>query len=102
MEPRCGLEPHGLRLEHQVAALIDSYRQPTGLSQQTGAGEEIRTPDIFLGKEVLYQLSYARSDVRTFSPQTTFTPQFYLAFILAADHLPGFKCWPRPRSVSHC
>ena len=25
-----------------------------------GAGEEIRTPDIFLGKEVLYQLSYAR------------------------------------------
>ena len=24
-----------------------------------GAGEEIRTPDIFLGKEVLYQLSYA-------------------------------------------
>ena len=26
-----------------------------------GAGEEIRTPDIFLGKEVLYQLSYARA-----------------------------------------
>ena len=25
-----------------------------------GAGEEIRTLDIFLGKEVLYQLSYAR------------------------------------------
>ena len=24
------------------------------------AGEEIRTLDIFLGKEVLYQLSYAR------------------------------------------
>ena len=26
----------------------------------TGAGEEARTLDIFLGKEVLYQLSYAR------------------------------------------
>ena len=25
-----------------------------------GAGEEARTLDIFLGKEVLYQLSYAR------------------------------------------
>ena len=25
-----------------------------------GAGDEIRTRDIFLGKEVLYQLSYAR------------------------------------------
>ena len=25
-----------------------------------GAGEEIRTLDIFLGKEVLYQLSYTR------------------------------------------
>jgi hypothetical protein len=27
------------------------------------AGEEIRTLDIFLGKEVLYQLSYARINV---------------------------------------
>jgi hypothetical protein len=27
---------------------------------EVGAGEEIRTLDIFLGKEVLYQLSYAR------------------------------------------
>ena len=25
-----------------------------------GAGKEARTPDIFLGKEVLYQLSYTR------------------------------------------
>ena len=25
-----------------------------------GAGDETRTRDIFLGKEVLYQLSYAR------------------------------------------
>jgi hypothetical protein len=26
-----------------------------------GAGEETRTLDVFLGKEVLYQLSYARA-----------------------------------------
>jgi hypothetical protein len=26
-----------------------------------GAGDETRTRDIFLGKEVLYQLSYART-----------------------------------------
>ena len=29
-----------------------------------GAGEEARTLDIFLGKEVLYQLSYTRMVVR--------------------------------------
>ena len=40
--------------------------QKEGLSSESpdlkgfGAGEEIRTLDIFLGKEVLYQLSYAR------------------------------------------
>ena len=27
---------------------------------QNGAGEEVRTPDVHLGKVVLYQLSYAR------------------------------------------
>ena len=33
---------------------------------KVGAGEEIRTLDIFLGKEVLYQLSYARiNEART-------------------------------------
>lgn len=31
---------------------------------QSGAGEETRTPDIFLGKEVLYQLSYTRKTGR--------------------------------------
>ena len=61
MEPRCGIEPHGLRLEHQVAALIDSYRKPTGLSQQSGAGDETRTRDLNLGKVALYQLSYSRN-----------------------------------------
>ena len=29
-------------------------------SRSFGAGDESRTRDIFLGKEVLYQLSYAR------------------------------------------
>jgi hypothetical protein len=28
---------------------------------QSTAGEATRTPDIFLGKEVLYQLSYTRA-----------------------------------------
>ena len=37
---------------------MDAFN-PTFLTE-TGAGEEARTLDIFLGKEVLYQLSYAR------------------------------------------
>ena len=31
---------------------------------RTGAGDEIRTRDIFLGKEVLYQLSYTRAKMK--------------------------------------
>ena len=30
-----------------------------------GAGDEIRTRDIYLGKVVLYQLSYSRKNLRT-------------------------------------
>ena len=32
----------------------------SGSSAKSGAGDAIRTRDIFLGKEVLYQLSYTR------------------------------------------
>jgi hypothetical protein len=35
-------------------------RWDSGLIFKHGAGDETRTRDIFLGKEVLYQLSYAR------------------------------------------
>jgi hypothetical protein len=31
---------------------------------ERGAGDETRTRDIFLGKEVLYQLSYTRANER--------------------------------------
>jgi hypothetical protein len=42
--------------------LIDSEMAlTTGLTiRNTGADSEIRTRDLFIGKEVLYQLSYAR------------------------------------------
>jgi hypothetical protein len=32
-------------------------------TERNGAGDETRTRDIFLGKEVLYQLSYARASI---------------------------------------
>jgi hypothetical protein len=39
-----------------------AYRLPVR-SGSRGAGDETRTRDIFLGKEVLYQLSYARASI---------------------------------------
>ena len=36
-------------------------RQPAPAGKKNGAGNETRTRDIYLGKVVLYQLSYARS-----------------------------------------
>jgi hypothetical protein len=36
-------------------------RPEPGRGAKYGAGDETRTRDIFLGKEVLYQLSYARN-----------------------------------------
>ena len=35
-------------------------KPPTFVGGQIGAGDEIRTRDIYLGKVVLYQLSYSR------------------------------------------
>ena len=35
---------------------------PTGKGYENGAGNETRTRDSYLGKVVLYQLSYARSE----------------------------------------
>ena len=48
-----GLEPRTRVLETHVLPI-------TPLTLKLGAGKEARTPDIFLGKEVLYQLSYTR------------------------------------------
>ena len=45
----------------------DSHR---GESLKNGAGEEIRTLDSYLGKVVLYQLSYARLKEREMSIET--------------------------------
>jgi hypothetical protein len=41
---------------------VDQSDVHLDICTKSGAGEEIRTLDIFLGKEVLYQLSYARFD----------------------------------------
>jgi hypothetical protein len=43
---------------HRCPFRLPQSANPDGC--RVGAGEEIRTLDIFLGKEVLYQLSYAR------------------------------------------
>ena len=65
--------------------MIHTGSQPDSLGK-TGAGDGTRTRDLNDGNVALYQLSYSRNNVETFSPQTTFTSRFYPVFILAADH----------------
>jgi hypothetical protein len=40
-----------------------------GLPIELGAGKEVRTPDLYLGKVSLYQLSYSRVTGQQFSKQ---------------------------------
>ena len=50
-------------VQPSVSVALSHEKTPcvtTGGLIENGAGEETRTLDIFLGKEVLYQLSYTR------------------------------------------
>jgi hypothetical protein len=45
----------------QAATQAPTKKPPLGRRlSENGAGEAVRTPDVHLGKVVLYQLSYAR------------------------------------------
>lgn len=44
--------------------------QPQLISSKTGAGDEVRTRDINLGKVALYQLSYSRIEENAYSTHT--------------------------------
>ena len=71
----------------QVATLIDSYRQPTGLSRQNWSGRRDSNPRPQRWQRCALPIELLPQYVETFSPQTTFTSRFYPVFILAADHL---------------
>jgi hypothetical protein len=43
-----------------VEFLKETKKSPKGSQVHIGAGKETQTPGLFLGKEALYQLSYAR------------------------------------------
>ena len=43
-----------------IAVAQTKRESSCGLSRETGAGKESRTPDLNLGKVALYQLSYSR------------------------------------------
>jgi hypothetical protein len=53
----------GTRSCGKASVIIDFEKSIAVSRKKRRAGEEIRTLDIFLGKEVLYQLSYARVSV---------------------------------------
>lgn len=59
-----GLEPVTLRLSSVCSNQL-SYRPFFALLLSAGGAEEIRTPDILLAKQTLYQLSYSP---KPFSP----------------------------------
>jgi hypothetical protein len=44
--------------------LLKSKRESMKLSLECGAGKEVRTLDLYLGKVSLYQLSYSRFERR--------------------------------------
>jgi hypothetical protein len=46
----------------------------SGLPIELGAGKEVRTPDLYLGKVSLYQLSYSRITGQQFSKLLSSTP----------------------------
>ena len=49
---------------NREATLQTKRESSSGLSRETGAGKESRTPDLNLGKVALYQLSYSRGGVQ--------------------------------------
>ena len=57
-----GVEPVTLRLSSACSNQL-SYRPITWLRKLPGGAEEIRTPDILLAKQTLYQLSYSPNGI---------------------------------------
>ncbi len=52
-------EPH----EHSISLLLNYHNCNNIYQLKTGAGDEVRTRDILLGRQVLYQLSYYRKSL---------------------------------------
>jgi len=52
-------EPH----EHSIPLFLYYHNCNYNFQLQTGAGDEVRTRDILLGRQVLYQLSYSRKSL---------------------------------------
>ena len=60
-----GFEPVTLRLSSACSNQL-SYT-PARRQSKAGGAEEIRTPDILLAKQTLYQLSYSPTRINLFS-----------------------------------
>lgn len=66
------------------------------LSREFGAGNETRTRDIFLGKEVLYQLSYTRLVLER--PQTSYVALSNI--ITGTFPVAGYLQWSGTRELN--
>ena len=70
------------------------------LEGKSGAGDETRTRDIFLGKEVLYQLSYTR--VLSIGGMKSCVRRGYNQEIFADDRISRFSGYPADQRSSIC
>ena len=63
----CRLLPNHSANAPELKSKMGSF---SGLPIELGAGKEVRTPDLYLGKVSLYQLSYSRITGRQFNKQS--------------------------------
>ena len=63
----CRLLPNHSANAPKLKSKMGSF---SGLPIELGAGKEVRTPDLYLGKVSLYQLSYSRVTGRQFNKQS--------------------------------
>ena len=78
-----GFEPVTLRLSSACSNQL-SYT-PARRKSIAGGAEEIRTPDILLAKQTLYQLSYSPTRIKIFSALVSV--RFFHLFVQRSMHL---------------
>ena len=89
----CRLLPNHSANAPELESKMGSF---SGLPIKSGAGKEVRTPDLYLGKVSLYQLSYSRITGRQFNKQSPREHYFNLGEVLANLNQPCHSIAVRP------
>ena len=89
----CRLLPNHSANAPELESKMGSF---SGLPIKIGAGKEVRTPDLYLGKVSLYQLSYSRITGRQFNKQSPREHYFNLREALPKLNRPCHSVAVRP------